>query len=63
MAKLSLPAYDRTTLPNVLAALLLVAIMALMFLPYFDYGTEASPSTASIHQYLWFPNAAPKLTA
>ena len=61
MAKFSLPAYDRTTLPNVLAALLMVLVMALMFLPYFDYGTEAAPATASIHDYLWFPNAAPKL--
>lgn len=60
MAKMSLPAYDRTTLPNVIAALLMVAVLALMFLPYFEYGTAEAPASASIQQYIWFPNAVPK---
>lgn len=61
MAKFSLPVYDRSTLPNCLAALLMVLVLVLMFVPYWDMGTEDKPVTASIHAYIWFPNDQAKL--
>ena len=62
MAKFSLPAYDRSTLPNCIAALLMVVVLALMFVPYWDLGTPEKPVTASICSYIWFPKDNVKVT-
>ena len=62
MAKFSLPAYDRSTLPNCLAALLMALVLVLMFVPFWDLGTEDKPVTASICSYIWFPKDNVKVT-
>lgn len=62
MAKFTLPAYDRTTLPNCAAALIMLVVLVLMFVPFWDLGTPEKPVTASICSYIWFPKDNIKVT-
>lgn len=62
MAKFTMPAYDRTTLPNCAAALIMVLVLVLMFVPFWNLGTPEKPVSASICSYIWFPKDNIKLT-
>lgn len=45
---------NRVTIGNIVCALLMLAVLALQFAPYWHYG-EAGEMSASIGQYVWFP--------
>lgn len=54
--KLKAPEFSKKTLPNYIAALLLLVLVVLMFMPFWTFTRGEATMQVSMNAYVWFPN-------